>query len=131
MEIRWRRVSIYAQTPPPLYERQRLPFQSASTGSADAMDVVVVSSWYIVIDYMRNAYDIKAAGGHVGRHQDIHVMFLEEIQSLLPLWLRLIPVNGLGFEAQRRQLMSQSLNPMLGLSEDENLIEDRLTEQLA
>ena len=83
-----------------LHERQRPSFQAAASRSSDAMHIVIVSGRLVVIDDMRDADNIQSASRHVGRHQYIHMMLLEEIQCLLSLRLRFISVNRLGFETQ-------------------------------
>ena len=113
------------------HERQRLALETGAAGAADAVDIVVVGSRQVVIDDMRDADDVEPARGHVGGHQDLDVMLLEELERFLALGLALIPVNGLGLEALGGDGAGEPLDAVLGASEDEHLVEAGLAQERA
>src|SRR5262245_39122962 len=113
-----------------LNERQRFALLVAAAGAADAMDIVVVGSWQVVIDDMRDVGDVQAAGRHVGGHQDAHVSLLEEAEGLLALGMVLVAVDGFGLEAAVGQGLGEALHAVLGAAEDEDLVEAFLVEEV-
>jgi len=93
------------------------------------VDVVFVGSWGVVIDDVGDAGDVEAAGGHVGGAKDLHMMVGEEPKGLDPLVLILVAVDGLGDVAGGAKVAGQALHAVLGLAEDEHLVEFRVAEE--
>src|SRR6185437_6515080 len=56
--------------------------QAGAAGAADAMDVVLGRERHVEIEHVAHGDDVEAAGGDVGRHQDLDLALLELLQRL-------------------------------------------------
>src|SRR3972149_5262762 len=77
-------------------KRYRITCCPGSCGPADPMEVILGIPRYVIINDMRNAVDINAAGGDVRRHEHAVFPLSEPLKSLHPLRLRPIGVNCRG-----------------------------------
>lgn len=87
------------------------------------MDIVVICRGKVKIDDVRNIVYIEASGGDVGGDQNLDEIVLELFESALALALRLVAVNGLGFETARSKLFGKFFHAVLGPAEDEYFFE--------
>ena len=68
---------------------------TTTTGTADAVNVVVVGLWQVEVDHVADIWNVEAAGSNVGCNQDLAVVRLKRLQSTVTLALRLVTVNRL------------------------------------
>jgi len=73
--------------------------RSGASGAAHAVNEVAWSLRKIIVHHVRDAFDVNAAGGDVGGHQDAIVAFLEAAQRLVALVLAAVAVDGGGLHA--------------------------------
>ncbi len=69
-----------------------------AAGAPDAVDVIVGGGGHIVIDDVRDAFHIQAAGGDVGGNHHLVMAALEASQRRLALTLRTVAVQAGGAE---------------------------------
>ena len=74
-------------------DRHPGPAAPGASGATDAVDVILVRPWRVVVDHVRNAIDVESARGHVGRDERLHVARLEPAQRPLARVLRHVPVQ--------------------------------------
>src|SRR5258707_10993773 len=74
-------------------ERQRDARGAGARGAADAMDVALGVSRQLVVDDVRDARDVDAARGEIGRHQHAGPAAAEIVERLLAGVLRLVAVD--------------------------------------
>src|ERR1035438_9757740 len=78
--------------------RRRTPGAHPS-GASHAMDEVFGHLRKIVVHDVRDAFDVDAARGHIGGHQNAVVSILEALQGLDALILAAVAVDGGALEA--------------------------------
>ena len=85
------------------------------------MDVVVLPSTLrqVVVDDAANSGDVQTPGSNGGGHQDGLLASLEIVQSLVPLRLETITVDGSGRQVLLAEIAAQEVSGLLGLHEDE------------
>src|SRR5207302_7631642 len=110
-------------------ERECLARHLRAAGPADTMDVAVWLRGHVEVNDMTERFDIDAARGDVGRHEDRIPAVLEPRERLRPLVLRPVAVDALRSDALLRQKVRQPVRTMLRAGEDERLPEDLATEQ--
>ena len=88
-------------------------------GAADAVDVRLRLVRQVVVDHVRDAVDVDAARGHVGRHQHRRPVALEVRQRSLPGVLALVAVDRLGPDAGLFRCLTTRSAPCLVAREDE------------
>ena len=76
-----------------LNKSQSSPLIIPSAGSADAVNIVIVSLWDRVVNNVRHVFNIKPACRHIGRDQNINLVFPKLGQVTAPLPLALIAVQ--------------------------------------
>ena len=84
------------------------------------MDVGLLVLGALVVDDVGDVLDIDAAGGHIGRHQDVDVAMPEGAQRLLSGALSEVSVDGGGGEAALDQLVRHSGRRSLRAGEDQH-----------
>ena len=57
-------------------ERGRAAVHAGAPGAADAVRVRLDLGGHLIVDHVRDALDVDAAAGHVGRHQDVELAVL-------------------------------------------------------
>ena len=92
---------------------------AGAASAADAVDEVLGNLRKIVIDHVGDPFDVNAAGGHIGGHQDAILAFLESAQRLVALVLAAVAVNGRGLDAARAQFLGEAVGAVLGAGEDQ------------
>ena len=111
------------------------PGEPARPGAADAMDVVLGDHRQLEVDDVRQAVDVEAARGDLGRDEDRGPAGLEVGQRADALALALVAVDGDGGDAVATELLGESIGAVLGAREDERLVDragaDEVAEQLA
>ena len=63
-------------------------------GPPDPVDVILGKNGRVVINNMRYAFDVDAAGGKVGGHEDLIFAALEALEGLMALGLRAVGMYG-------------------------------------
>ena len=96
---------------------------------SDAMDVGIGSVGHVVVDDVRDAFNIEAARRDVGSDHDVEVSLFETVQSLLALSLRAIAVQAGDAMARVRNLPSHFIGAMFCTGEDQHRIRVGLLEQ--
>lgn len=76
-------------------------------GTANTVDVVVVSMRHVKIYNVRNVDDVNSPGGDIRGHQHVYTVVSETIERPLTLPLAFSAVERLGFEAASFQLARQ------------------------
>ena len=97
-------------------EQQRVSRAARATGTADAMHVGLRVVRNVVVEHMRDAFDVKASGGDVGGDQDIDTLRSTTFQRsdrTLALHLRDITVDRCGGKPTSTQLFSHLLGSLL------------------
>ena len=74
-----------------------------AAGASHAVDEVLGHLREIVVHDVGDAFDVNAAGGHIGGHQDAIPAVLESVQGLVALVLRAAAVNAGGLHAGAHQ----------------------------
>ncbi len=105
------------------YESQRFSVLIRTTGTAYAMNVVLVSSRQIVIDDVRNIGDVQTAGGHIRGHEDFYGIVLELPESPLALRVIFVSVNRFGRKSKSGKIDRKPFNSMLRIAENQDLVE--------
>jgi hypothetical protein len=72
----------------------------------------------IVVEHVRDVFDVDATAGDVGRHKHVHSTLLEIAQRLRPSGLRLVSVDGLRIDVRLLKLTGKTVGAMLGSCED-------------
>ena len=108
---------------------ERVTGALGASSAADTVDVGVGSIGHIVVDDVRDAVDIQAAGGDVGGDHNAEVSGLEAVQSLLTLSLSAVAVQAGDTEARVRDLPGNLVGAVFGAGEDEYRIGVDLFEQ--
>src|SRR6185503_4174050 len=76
-------------------ERDGHAFGAGARSAADAMDVGLGHVRQLVVHHMRDAVDVDAARGDIGRDEHARTARAEALERALARILRLVAVNGL------------------------------------
>ena len=79
-------------------ERDRLADGACPAGAADPVHVALRIVGHIVVDDVRDTFDVDPAGGDVRRHQHMDAAVLEAVECPRAGILRLVAMNGFGFD---------------------------------
>ncbi len=90
-----------------------------AAGAADAMDIRFGIGRQIVIDDVADAVDIEAASGNVGGYENVQPAVAETGQHSFAGGLRLVAVDGVGFDALLFKLAGDLIGAVLGTGEDQ------------
>ena len=112
-------------------ERDRDPAGAGSRGAADAVDVALGLHRQVEVDDVRDAGDVDAAGGDVGRHQHAGPAGAEPVQRLLARGLALVAVQRLGLDARGGQVLGHLVGAVLGAGEHDHARQRRVLQQAA
>src|SRR5690606_24917175 len=85
-----------------------------AAGAADAVDVGLGIRRDVVVDDVRHALDVEAAGGDVGGDEDVELSRLQLVDRLLALGLGDVAVDGGGRVAAGTQLLGDLLGDAAG-----------------
>src|SRR3954452_20431225 len=88
-------------------------------GAARAVHVALAVGGRVEVDDVRDAGDIDAAGGDVGRDERVDGAGLEARQRLLALALALVAVHGDGLDAGVREAAQEPVGAALRAHEDQ------------
>nr|GEU28390.1 putative uridine nucleosidase 2 [Tanacetum cinerariifolium] len=102
-----------------------------AAGAADAVGVVDRRSRQVVVDHRRQARDVDAARGDVGRHQHLQAARLEVAQHLGARALAEFTVKGAGLDAVAIQLVRHVFGRVLGRDEHQHPVPLVLQDQVA
>ena len=91
---------------------------AGTAGAADAVGVMLVFLWHIVVDDRVHIGDINTAGCDIGGHQHIDLTALEPGHDPVALRLRQIAVKAVHIKVQARQLVGQHTGVILGVAEN-------------
>ena len=80
-------------------QRDRVTFRTGTSGTADAMHVILGRMRQLVVDHAGHFLDVEAARGDVGGDQQFDFTALELVESGQPLALRLVAMDRVGFQA--------------------------------
>ena len=94
-----------------------------ATRAADAVDVGLRVVRDVVVEHVRDALDVQAAGGDVGGHEDVQAAVAQLVHGALALLLGDVAVDGGGGEPAGAQLFSQFLGLILGAHEHDHRLE--------
>ena len=70
------------------HQRERIAHFLRATCPADAMDVILGMLRHVVVDHVRDAFDVQSARGDVRCHHHFVLAGLESVERLDPLALR-------------------------------------------
>ena len=96
---------------------------AGAAGAADAVHVGLGVVRDVVVEHVRDALDVQAAGGDVGGDQDVDRAVLQRGDGALTLRLRDVAVDGGSGKAARAQLLGDLLGGLLGADEDDHRLE--------
>ncbi len=114
--------SLYLSVSPSLTARAEggsRPVKTYATGSAYAVNKVLGDLRQIVIDHIRNPFDVNSAGSDVGRSRSTIAAFLESAQCQITFKMRTVSVNTGGFGSAANQLLRPTIRPMLRAGENQ------------
>src|SRR6185437_747742 len=100
-------------------KRDRGTVGAGARRPADAVDVALGQIRQLVIDHMRDAVDIDAAGGDVGGDENARFAVAKAGKRTLARGLRFVAVDRLRANPAARQLLSDPVGAVLGAGEDE------------
>ena len=103
----------------PVDERDRDAGGTGAAGAADPVDVGLLVLGAGVVDHVRDADDVDAAGGDVGGDEDLDRAVAEPLERALAGHLRHVAVQRSGREAALDQVLGDPLGLALGAGEDE------------
>src|SRR5260221_4472431 len=103
------------------YQRHGLTRTAGTAGTADTMDIVFRHVGQLVVDHMRQLFDIEPPRRDVGRDEHAHLAELELGQCPRTLALALVAVDGIGTDAVLVELLGEPVRTMLGAGEHQHL----------
>src|SRR5215212_5423595 len=109
-------------------ERDRDPGRARPRRAADAVDVGFGDVRQVVVDDVRDAVDVDAAGRDVGRDEHPAMPRLEAGKRPLALRLALVAVDRRRRDAARRKRAHDLVGTVLGAGEDEDALDRRLAQ---
>ena len=98
-----------------------MPDLAGPAGPADPMDVVFDVFGQVIIDDHFQAFDMKAAGGHVGRDQKREPAGGEVVDDLHPLVLGQVPRQKTAVISVPLELFGQPLRRVAGVGENQGV----------
>jgi len=101
-------------------EREGIAGLLRPAGAADAVRVGIRAIGHVVVDDVGYSGDIDAAGGNVGRYEDLIRAVTESVECGLALVLRQVPLQRGGPVAGPFQLQPDALGPVFGPREDQD-----------
>ena len=104
-------------------EQDRITAATGTTGAADTMYIRLGVVGHIKVDHVADALDIKAAGGHIGGHQNVDLAGLELADDALAQCLRHITVECHGREAASLQFFSKFRGALFGAGKHQHGVE--------
>ncbi|MCO5561402.1 hypothetical protein L7F22_015023 [Adiantum nelumboides] len=102
----------------PVHQRDRDALAPGAAGAADPVHVGLGVLGALVVDDVRDAGDVDAAGRDVGRDQHVDLLRAERAQRLLTGALAQVAVHGGGGEAALGEVVGDPLGGPLGAGED-------------
>ena len=97
-----------------------ITLDSGATGAADAVDVVLVLEWEVVVDDVGDAGDIESTRGDIGADEDAKLRFFESIKRTLALVLGAVSVDRFGSDAGLIESLGEAASGVLHFSENED-----------
>lgn len=107
-------VSLVART-----EGDGLSGLSGAGGSADAVDVAFGLIGQVEVDHMRDALDVDAAGGDIGRDQHAEVPLAESIERAGAGILAFVAMDRVGRDFLMAKIFADSVRAAFGSREDQ------------
>ena len=104
-------------------ERDRVAAAARTTGASDPVHVGLRVGGDVVVDDVADALDVEAAGGDVGRDEDVELGVLELADRALAHLLGHVAVDRRRGEAAGPQLLGQRLGLVLRADEDDHPLE--------
>ena len=98
-----------------------MPFGAGAPSAANAVHVVFRHFRQVVVDHVADAADINAAGGDVGRDQQLHLAGAQLGNGAVALILVQVAVQRRGRMPLCVQLFGQPVGAALGGGEDQDL----------
>src|SRR4051794_2930526 len=105
-----------------VHERDAGAGPPGAGGAPDAGDVALAVLGRVEVDDVRDAVDVKAAGGDVRRHERVGVAGVEALERPLALALGLVAVHGHGGHAGGDEPLGQAVRAALGADEDQRAV---------
>ena len=105
------------------HEQDRITVTAGAAGAPDTMGVGLGVIRDVVVDDVRDALDVDAAGGDIGGHHDVELPVLEARNRAFALCLRNITVQFRGIETAGAELLSKLRGLELGAHEHQHGIE--------
>ena len=96
------------------------PFSPSPRSPTDAMDVHLGFVWEIVVEHVRDVFDIDAAAGDIGGDENKDFAVLESSQCLGSCRLALVAVDGICWNTHLGKLFCEAIGPVLGACEDDS-----------
>jgi hypothetical protein len=103
---------------------------ASAGGAADAVDVAFRLVGNVIVDDMRNAVDVDAAGGNVGGDEDPRLAIAEGGEHALALRLRLVAVKRLCGDPRAAERAHQLVGAAFGAGEDDGALHCLLPQDL-
>jgi hypothetical protein len=98
-------------------QRNGDPLLPGAAGAADAMNVTFRVVWNVIVEHVRNPFDVEPARRHIGGDQHLHFRLAKAPHRLLPLRLTQISMQLIHVESARQQLLRQTLGANLRAAE--------------
>jgi hypothetical protein len=96
-------------------QRERFSRRARAAGAADAVDVILGDVRQVEVHDVRQLDDVDAARGDVGRHEHLHLAFLEILERTDARVLALVAVDRVGVDSVLHELCRERFEPCLVL----------------
>ena len=104
----------------PIDERHGNARSARTPGAADAVDIGLVVFGAVVVDDVRDTFDIDAACGHVGGDEDVDLAFTKAVERLFTGNLGHVTVKRRRRKATFLEVIGNALRSALGAREDDD-----------
>jgi len=92
----------------------------SAASTADPVDIIFGMTRKVVIDHVRDAFDIDSSRGNIGRNEDADTARLEILQCAETLILGAVGVKSRAGDSQGFQPTGNTVGPVFGAGKDEN-----------
>ena len=90
-----------------LDEQDRVALAAGAARAANAVRVRLDAGRQVIVEHVRNALDVEAAGGHVGGDDDVELAFFKTVDGALALLLRDVAIERRDGVTARAEFFSE------------------------
>lgn len=104
---------------PVFKKRNRLSCFACASGTANAVDVIIRVLRHIIVEHVRDVFDVKSARCDISRNQKVYLAGLEAGDNLVAFCLRQSAVDWLGVNAMALQVRGDNISDVARSAEDD------------